>query len=98
MSLTGSPDSHPWMGGRTMGGYRQKRHGVGYRVTGVSTPKLALSVYLKDNFERTSTEDTHLHRAEAMRVFLIVRGDIPRLFIDNQVKEPTRTTGGVGGI
>ena len=69
-----------------------------YKLTGVSTPKLALSVYLKDNFERTSTEDTHLHRAEAMRVFLILRGDIPRLFIDNQVKEPTRTTGGVGGI
>jgi hypothetical protein len=25
---------------------------------------------------------------EAMSVFLIFRGDIPRLFIDNQVKEP----------
>ena len=66
MPLTGSPDSHPWMGGRTMGGYRQKRHGVGYRVTGVSTPKLALSVYLKDNFERTSTEDTHLRPGGSM--------------------------------
>jgi hypothetical protein len=39
-------------------------------------------------------KDSHLHRAEAMRVFLILRGDIPRLFIDNQVKEPHQDHGG----
>ena len=33
---------------------------------GFSTPKLALSVYLKDNFERTSTEDTHLRPGGSM--------------------------------
>ena len=37
-----------------------------YKLTGVSTPKLALSVYLKDNFERTSTEDTHLRPGGSM--------------------------------
>ena len=37
-----------------------------YKLTGVSSPKLALSVYLKDNFERTSTEDTHLRPGGSM--------------------------------
>jgi hypothetical protein len=39
-------------------------------------------------------KDSHLHRAEAMRVFLILRSDIPRLFIDNQLKEPHQEHGG----